>query len=898
MGAGPGHASTVVTRPALGRGGRGLARLGWGTAGAFVILLVTAFLRTDTAGVPLRAGVLALGVLASFAPPSALLVLAGLSPFSTMLTALAGVSLSGTALAEAMVLATTGPWMLRTALAPPAVPAASRRIAPAAVVFALLALSSCVVQLAVVMARSGGAAFAGDVWTFVSRGYFERSIVFNVMTVTGALVEGVVLLLMTATLCARAPYLRDRLPLIMITATAGMAVLNLNRLLAAALRSEAPLQALPELWWHTRISAHYDRNAAGSVFSMVAFVAAGSLGASRRRRVYVGCALLLVAAGLWLSGSRAALAATVVMAAAFAAVIGWHRTDRRQWRYGALAGAAVLALGLALAALYPANRNNKVAGSVDGRRELAIAALRMSAAHPVFGIGIGRFYDLSDKYGRPQLPSVLSPGSTRENSHNNFLQVLGELGLTGLAALLWLLTVALLPAIRAARGGVELPASAALAAGAIAYVLTWLTGHPLLVPEALYPFFMVLGLTAAAGAMPIDTAPPMRPARASVAGTVAIILLLIGLPLRVATAIGEANLEDVGYELSGWQRDGQGERFRIAGARSTLFVPSDAGAVNLPLRRVPGKGPVEVEVLLDGRPADRVQLAGDGWKIVRLVVPTVRARYRRVDLRARATAAGEIPALMVGRARSVYGETRDVPVPPGPARTGRTAGDYDGDGSADPAVYQQSKGVWRIEKVGTIQHGGPGDRPVPADYNGDGIVDLAVYHPSDGQWLVRGQPTLQFGEPSDIPVPGDYDGDGRIDLAVFRPSTGTWYVRNKSATAWGDPGDVPVPGDYDGDHVTDLAVYRPSNGTWYVRNQPLVQFGDPGDVPMPGDYDGNGTIDFAVYRPSSGKWYVLKQLVAQYGTTGDIPVPGDYNGDRVTDLAVYRPSTGDWFVRR
>ena len=364
--------------------------------------------------------------------------------------------------------------------------------------------------------------------------------------------------------------------------------------------------------------------------------------------------------------------------------------------------------------------------------------------------------------------------------------------------------MALLPAIRAARAGVELPASAALAAGAIAYVLTWLTGHPLLVPEALYPFFMVLGLTAAAGATPIDMAPPMRPARAAVAGTVAVILLLIGLPLRVATAIGEANLEDVGYELSGWQRDGQGERFRIAGARSTLFVPSDAGAVNLPLRRVPGKGPIEVEVLLDGRPADRVQLAGDGWKIVRLVVPTVRARYRRVDLRARATAAGEIPALMVGRVRSVYGETRDVPVPPGPARTGRTAGDYDGDGSADPAVYQQSKGVWRIEKVGTIQHGGPGDRPVPADYNGDGIVDLAVYHPSDGMWLVRGQPTLQFGEPSDIPVPGDYDGDGRIDLAVFRPSTGTWYVRNKSATAWGDPGDVPVPGDYDGDHVTEL----------------------------------------------------------------------------------------------
>ena len=488
MGVGPGHASAVVTRPALARlgwarAGRGIARLGWGAGGAFVILLVTAFLRTGTAGLPLRAGVFALGVLASFSPGSALLVLAGLSPFSTMLTALAGVSLSGTALAEAMVLATTGPWMLRTALSRSAVPAASRRIAPAAAVLPSSHCRPASSSSPSVMARSGRAAFAGDLSTFVSRGYFERSIVFNVMTVTGALVEGVVLLLMTATLCARTPYLRDRVPLIMITATAGMAALNLTRLLAAALRSEAPLHALPELWWQTRISAHYDRNAAGSVFSMVGFVAAGSLGASRRRRVYVGCALLLVVVGLWLSGSRAALAATVVMAAALAAVIGWHHTDRRQRRFAALAGAAVLVLGLALAALYPENRNNKVAGSLDGRKELAIAALRMSAAHPVFGIGIGRFYDLSDEYGRPQLPSVLSPGSTRENSHNNFLQVLGELGLTGLAALLWLLTVALLPAIRAARAGVGLPASAALAAGAIAYVLTWLTGHPLLSPK-------------------------------------------------------------------------------------------------------------------------------------------------------------------------------------------------------------------------------------------------------------------------------------------------------------------------------------------------------------------------------------------------------------------------------
>ena len=51
-----------------------------------------------------------------------------------------------------------------------------------------------------------------------------------------------------------------------------------------------------------------------------------------------------------------------------------------------------------------------------------------------------------------------------------------------------------------------------------------------------------------------------------------------------------------------------------------------------------------------------------------------------------------------------------------------------------------------------IELGPPADKPVPADYNGDGTADLAVWRPSTGEWWVRGSTTLVFGRQGDVPV--------------------------------------------------------------------------------------------------------------------------------------------------
>ncbi len=225
------------------------------------------------------------------------------------------------------------------------------------------------------------------------------------------------------------------------------------------------------------------------------------------------------------------------------------------------------------------------------------------------------------------------------------------------------------------------------------------------------------------------------------------------------------------------------------------------------------------------------------------------------------------------------------------------AGDYDGDGRTDVAVFRPSSGTWFVNGGVTAPFGTSGDIPVPADYDGDGRVDIAVFRPSGGYWFVRGGVSTQFGTDGDIPVPGDYDGDGGADIAVFRPSSGVWFVQGGTSTQYGTEGDIPVPGDYNGDGRAEIAVFRPSVGVWFVKGLITTQFGTAGDIPVPVDF-AYGRTEIAVFRPSVGFWFVRRGETRQFGASGDVPVPGDYDGDGGADIAVFRPSTGARHILR
>ena len=162
----------------------------------------------------------------------------------------------------------------------------------------------------------------------------------------------------------------------------------------------------------------------------------------------------------------------------------------------------------------------------------------------------------------------------------------------------------------------------------------------------------------------------------------------------------------------------------------------------------------------------------------------------------------------------------DVPLP---------GADYTGDGSDDPAVARinQTTGdiLWVIGTttggfINKVQWGKiTTDYVVPAgDYDGDGKADFAVWRgfgtsPAvNGEWLILkstgGFTSTQFGIPAggsnsnpdrDLALrSGDYDNDNKTDIAVWRRSNGTFYVLRSSdgqlmQQHWGCPNAQCLP---------------------------------------------------------------------------------------------------------
>jgi hypothetical protein len=440
----------------------------------------------------------------------------------------------------------------------------------------------------------------------------------------------------------------------MVAGAAAAAFFNLLRLALVAVAAESPWSRLAELLVHQRVNIHYaDLNAAGSYFAMMLLVAAGLA----RHRLLAAISLPLIASGLWLSGSRTAMLAAA-LAAAVTAVLLLRRRTGTMVKPALVLALLVVVASLAAWRLYPQGRNLEAREALSYRLELAGVALRLTAEHPVFGTGLGRFQPESAPY--TDVP---------ENAHNNFLQVMAELGLTGLVLLLLVLASALVPAWRGA--GPPGP-TWGLLAGVGAYLLTWLGGHPLLVGPAAYPFWLALGLAAASGA-----ASGGLPWRLRHGGVALLMVLAIALPFRAEAARRKADIEHAGIGLSRWQREPDGFRFRWSGGRSAFFVTTAARAVRIPLRHG-GRGPdtVEVRIFLDGREANRVLLErGQGWHGVRLLLGRPGERsFFRIDLEVASPgshrpldldATDEGGVLMVGRP--------ELELPPAPG--GRENGD-------------------------------------------------------------------------------------------------------------------------------------------------------------------------------------------------------------------------------
>jgi hypothetical protein len=581
------------------------------------------------APIAVAAFVIALSAVRTF---EALLVLAAVLPISGSLFVLIRTGTLGLRFSEALMLAFVGGWALRRIIRPRRL-VVTPAILWSAVALIGIAVASATIDAVILAAEQPDRAPLEVLGQAISRDYFSK---IGPLTAALLFIESVVLLLIVADENGADDARRGTLLRMMVVGAGAAALINLLRLLTAAIAQEH--------WWSSFLTYLtsvrtdlniVDLNAAGSYFVMIAGIAAGL--AWRERRFVAGLALTLM--GMWIAGSRVAIAAGLLVCVG-ALVIRLTRSHRR---LTAAIAAIVLVAVIAVAGwTIPLRRNASSNYAFAFRMEMARAALQLTATNPIWGIGLGRFYPLSAAYS-----------SIPENAHNNYLQILAELGGAGLVCFVIVVALTIRHEVRRP---VPPGPSWGLLGGLAAFLLTCIGGHPLLVPIAAYAFWTVLGIAAAG-------APISSTARApKLAALAALIVIAVMLPIRIKGAVQDANLERAAIGMGRlWQHDADGTRFRWAAARSTFFVPSSARTVRIPLR-LPDKASnaLEVRILVDGREANRVLLQpGPRWQTVLLLQPQrASADFLRIDLEARqpgsaALLEGQVTSrsgvLMVGR---------------------------------------------------------------------------------------------------------------------------------------------------------------------------------------------------------------------------------------------------------
>jgi hypothetical protein len=379
------------------------------------------------------------------------------------------------------------------------------------------------------------------------------------------------------------------------------------------------------------LQASYDRwtgafpaiNATGSYFAMMALVAFGLAWQARRvrRALWIAAAVAIAPAAI-ITKSRAAIVALISMGGAMAT-----RRVIRGWR-AAVIVAAVVVLGLVIAIQFvnPFDLiRSDTSAALQARTPLVQGAVRMIAANPAFGVGVGQFRLRFPEYGPSEAMYTVHP-------HNHLLGVATELGLVGLAAFVWFVGGGLWQGARVLRARPLDGAAIGVFCGLAAFLITGLSDQPLNFPVPAYTFWMLFGACQAAS--PGPRASVSRPAAwLRYATAAAIIALVISVPFRARAAIEGIDFTPIQYGFHDWDRDGQGTKFRWSSDHSTMFVSKEMSQINLPIGASLGGTPkgVEVRIFVDGERAGQLFLTDEAWHDVRLVAPRTGKTWR-IDL--------------------------------------------------------------------------------------------------------------------------------------------------------------------------------------------------------------------------------------------------------------------------
>lgn len=556
-------------------------------------------------------------------PDQALLVVAGLAPLGGALAALTGSRVSWT---DPLLLAATTGWLIHRTIRP-------RPLDRTATALTLLYAAAALVSFGVLLVAlthattPPGAAADYDVWRILRHRHplLSHPLAPDAPALVRALGGAGVFLLAVET-AMTSPATAGRAVRLLAFAIAGTAILNINRLFEIALRQPDTLSTLIGLQRRLRITTTFpDPNAAGALFLLaIPTAAAAVMRPGRARLFWAGCLVLLLA-GVWLSGSRTVLVTVPAVLTAILVMPTLDLTARRRWWL--LAG-LVAAVAL-IWSTYPRwAAHGRASTALEIRVELLKTTGRMLQDSPLFGVGLGKYYERSGEYATEGLRKHYRV----QNAHNQIAQVFGELGITGGLLFVALLMTALAPAAAAIRTGQAGPLVWQLLIAVTGFLIASLTMHPLLVSEVNAAFWIATGLLRGVAR------PAREPDRRRVAAAarwmvpVAVGLLMASTPGRVEAELSSRRLAGHAVGLSRWRTDPVVGRYRVGDGPIALYIREETGTIRLPLRIRGASAPAEVTVSVDRKPISSVIVPPGEWRWLTLTLPD-RQQTRRVDVR-------------------------------------------------------------------------------------------------------------------------------------------------------------------------------------------------------------------------------------------------------------------------
>jgi len=451
-------------------------------------------------------------------------------------------------------------------------------------------------------------------------------------------VTGIGLLLSALSLTPSEPRLPRWIAAALVTTMATLALVTVVQLLREWAGNDYGSWFLLRYLQGHRFSAHMaDLNAAGSQYVLAGLIAVAWVAAGRHR-VRWNAAIVLMLPAFWLSGSRSAAFGAIAVGAAVLVLSRRSQADTGRapitfdriplWLKAGVS--AAVAVAVALAAASAALETGEHGGASDSLRLRSLflqTSGRMLASAPVLGVGVGQYLPRSAEF----MPAELHAIYPFENAHNYVAQEFAELGIVGGLAFLALVAVGLSAGWRAVNDPRTHTAVTALFAASAGYLLTCVTGHPLLVLEAALPFWVVFGI-AAGHAPDSGRLPSWARVAATLAGT-----LLVGSVVMSGAQYSRMPKAPMDRGFHDQRVSDDGVTYRWSTRHAVAWVPPDIGFLTIPIRGpelANRTRPFRAQVEIDGRVVKTVTASPDEWTPIGISLKNQAPQARRrVDVR-------------------------------------------------------------------------------------------------------------------------------------------------------------------------------------------------------------------------------------------------------------------------